>query len=118
MQGSAYIKNTGSTESSLFGVQVHLVEQMPIDLEEYAGSSGFPVKSNDFDVNIKASLPQSDLPQHEEESHALEEGPVSDTPKSLQDLVVNERVDREEVTSLLHAAFTDLMRPFYANIFV
>jgi hypothetical protein len=90
----------------LSNVKADPVDKLPIVLEEGDACMDPPVKNHDFEIKLKASLPQSDLPQHEEENHDPKKDPVDDTPESLQDLVVDGKVDPKQVASFLHDMYT------------
>ena len=82
----------------LLDSHVDRVDKMPNILEKDDPSLDTLIKANDFDIT-KASSSQSDLPQHEKDS-------VDDAPVSLQDLIVDGKVDPTEVTSFLHDMYT------------
>jgi hypothetical protein len=101
-----YAKQKLTRFVSLSNVQADPVDKVPIVLEVDGASGISPIKSKDFDVNVKASLPKSALPQHGEESHEPDKDPVDDTPESLQDMVVNGKIDPKQVTLFLHDMYT------------
>lgn len=91
---------------ALLNVQADPVDKLPIVLEAHDASRDPPNKSKDFDVKVKASLPQSGIPYHEEDSHEPEKDAVNETPESLQDLVVDGKVDPKQITLFLHDMYT------------